>query len=296
MSAATPVGTIRAPRGAGASTPLFDEPGPRTLRLIRLAAAVSVVALTALAVWVVHVFGENGQLAADRWHEFTAWPTWRYLIAGFLGTLRGAVGAAAIALPLGVVLALGRLSERRPVRWLCVAVIEFFRAMPLLLLVYIFFFALPRYGINPALFWQLVIPIGLCSGATLAEVFRAGILALPAGQTEAAYAVGMTHGQAMRLVVLPQATRLVLPGLLAQVVVLLKDTTLGYVVSYSELQFSAKVLVSSTGHLVQTYLLVTILYVLINLAISKAADAWGRRERRAYARAGAASTTATGIA
>lgn len=299
MSAATSTGPARPRRGArraGGPTQLFDEPGPRTLRLIRVTTVVSVAAIIALVAWAVHIFGENGQLAADRWDEFTTWPTWRYLVRGFSGTLRGAVGAAAIALPLGVVLALGRLSENRPVRWLCVAVIEFFRAMPLLLLVYIFFFALPRYGINPALFWQLVVPIGLCSGATLAEVFRAGILALPAGQTEAAYAVGMTRGQAMRLVVLPQAIRLVLPGLLAQVVVLLKDTTLGYVVSYSELQFSAKVLVASTGHLVQTYLLVTALYILINLAISKAADAWDRRSRRAYARAGAASTTATGIA
>lgn len=286
----------RQARSQGGSAQLFDEPGPRGRLLIRVATAVSLVAIAAVAAWAVWTFGRNDQLAADRWHEFTTWPTWRYLLKGFWGTLRGALGAAAIALPLGVVLALGRLSRRRLLRWPSIAVIEFFRAMPLLLLVYIFFFALPRYGITPALYWQLIIPIGLCSGATIAEVFRAGILALPAGQTEAAEAVGLTHGQTMRFVVVPQAVRLVLPGLLAQVVVLLKDTTLGYVVSYSELQFSAKVLVNSTGHLVQTYLLVTVLYILINLAISQAADAWGRRSRRAYARAGAAPTTTTGIA
>jgi len=286
----------RPTRPKGGTTQLYDEPGPRAARRIRVATVISVVAILALVAWAVSIFGRNGQLEASKWHEFTTWPTWRYLINGFWGTLRGAVGAAAIALPLGVLLALGRLSGSRWVRWPSTAIIEFFRSMPLLLLVYIFFFALPRYGISPALFWQLVIPIGLCSGATIAEVFRAGILALPAGQSEAAQAVGMTRWQTMRLVVLPQAIRLVLPGLLAQVVVLLKDTTLGYVVSYSELQFSAKVLVSSTGHLVQTYLLVTVLYILINLGISKAADAWGRRSRRTYARAGAASTTATGIA
>ena len=278
------------------SNQLFDVPGPRSARTIRWVTVASLVLIVVGLVWAVHLFSVNGQLAPEKWAEFTTWPTWRYLLTGFRGTMLGAIGAAAIALPLGVLLALGRLSEVWPVRWVAIAIIEFFRAIPLLLLIYIFFIALPRQGINPSLYATLVVPIGLCSGATIAEVIRAGILALPAGQSEASWAVGMTRWQTMRLVVLPQAVRLMLPGLLAQVVVLLKDTTLGYVVSYSELQYTAKVLVSSTGHLIQTYLLVTVLYILINLAISRAADAWGRRSQRRFARAGAASTTATRIA
>lgn len=278
------------------SAQLFDVPGPRAALAIRWVTAASVVVIAAGLAWAVYLFHSNGQLAAEKWQEFATWPTWRFLLKGLWGTMRGAAGAAAIALPLGVVLALGRLSEVRPVRWVSTAVIEFFRAMPLLLLIYIFFIALPRYGINPGLYWKLVISIGLCSGATIAEVIRAGVLALPAGQYEAASAVGMTRWQSMRYVVLPQAVRLVLPGLLAQVVVLLKDTTLGYAVSYSELQYSAKVLVSSTGHLIQTYLLVTVLFILINLAISKAADAWGNRSRRAFARAGVVPTSAAATA
>lgn len=275
-------------------TALFDAPGPRALSRIRWITAASVVLLVVVIVYAVYLFGVNGQLAPEKWSAFLQWPIQRYLLKGLGNTLLGALGAAAIALPLGVVLALGRLSKNGPVRWVSTGLIEFFRAMPLLLLIYIFFMALPRYGINPELYWKLVIPIGLCSGATIAEVFRAGILALPAGQSEAAAAVGMTEGQAMRYVVFPQAVRLVMPGLLAQVVVLLKDTTLGYAVSYSELQYSAKVLVSTTGNLIQTYLLVTVIYILINLAISKAADAWGRRSQRRYARAGARQV-ATGM-
>ena len=226
------------------------------------------------------------QLAPDKWEVFTTWPIIRYLLKGLGNTLLAAAGSAAIALPLGVALALLRLSPTTWVRWIGTAIIEFFRSIPLLLLIYIFFIALPKYGINPDLYWKLVIPIGLCSGATIAEVFRAGILALPRGQTEAAEALGLTRAQTLRYVVFPQALRLVMPSLLAQVAILIKDTTLGYVVSYSELQYSAKVLVSNTGDLIQTYLLVTLVFIVVNVAITRTADRWSKRQQRRYLQSG----------
>ena len=116
----------------------------------------------------------------------------------------------------------------------------------------------------------------------------AGIQAVPKGQTEAALAIGMTRGQIYLNVIFPQAIRLVMPSLLAQVVILIKDTTLGYVVSYSELQFSAKVLVANTGYLIQTYLTVTVVFILVNLAIARTADLWTKRQRRRYLNAGKA--------
>lgn len=128
-----------------------------------------------------------------------------------------------------------------------------------------------------------MIPIGLCSAATVAEVFRAGVLALPGGQAEAGAAIGLTPAQIFRLIEFPQALRMVVPSLVAQVVILLKDTTLGYVVSYSELQHSARVLVASTGHLIQTYLIVAVIFVAINIGISSLArqlDLWTRTRRR----------------
>lgn len=268
------------------ATVLFDAPGPKAQRRIRVLTVLSSVAIVALIAYAIYLFGANGQLAPDKWDEFTQWPIIRFLLGGLGHTLLAASGAAAIALPLGLLLALARLSTLKPLHWLGVTLVEFFRSIPLLLLIYIFFIALPKYGINPDLFWKLVIPIGLCSGATIAEVFRAGVLALPKGQSEAAEAIGMTRAQTFRYVVFPQAVRLVLPSLLAQVVILLKDTTLGYVVSYSELQFSAKVLVSSTGNLIQTYLVVTVVYILVNLAISRAAELWSRRQERRYLKAG----------
>lgn len=264
------------------STILFDAPGPIAASRIRIITVVSVVAIATGIFYAVYLFGVNGQLNPAKWEIFTQWPIIRYLLKGLGNTLLAAAGSAVIALPLGVALALMRLSTNRPIRWVGTGLIEFFRSIPLLLLIYIFFIALPKYGVNPNLYWKLVIPIGLCSGATIAEVFRAGILALPKGQSEAAEALGMTRVQVMRYVVFPQAIRLVMPALLAQVAILIKDTTLGYVVSYPELQFSAKVLVSNTGDLIQTYLLVTAVFILVNLAITRVADTWGKRQQRRY--------------
>ncbi len=265
---------------------IFDAPGPRGRRLIVIVTALSVLAIIAAAALAVRQFAINGQLDPSKWAEFTQWRTQRYLLLALGRTALAAAGAAAIALPLGLALAVGRLSDAKPLRWTATALIEFFRAIPLLLLIYIFFVALPQYGLNPDLFWKLVIPIGLCSAATVAEVFRAGVLALPAGQAEAGAAIGLTPSQIFRLIEFPQALRMVVPSLVAQVVILLKDTTLGYVVSYSELQHSARVLVASTGHLIQTYLIVAVVFVAINIGISSFArqlDVWTRTRRRARA-------------
>jgi glutamate transport system permease protein len=277
-----------------ANTVLFDAVGPRARRRVAILTIVSILLSLALAGLAYAQFYRSGQLAPSKWAEFYQPSTWQYLLRAFRNTALATVGAGAIALPFGLVLAVGRLSRVRWLRWPCTAVVEFLRAVPLLLIIYIFVSGLPPYGINPDVFWKLVIPIGLCSGATIAEVFRAGILALPAGQTEAALAVGLTKSQAFRLVVFPQAVRIVFPALIAQVVILLKDTTLGYVVSYGELQQSSKVLVASTGHLVQTYLLITVIYIGMNVVISNIAGAIDRRMSRRRAGTGAASTPAAG--
>ncbi|MCU1572193.1 MAG: hypothetical protein JWO93_275 [Micrococcaceae bacterium] len=273
-----------------ANTVLFDAVGPKARRRVAVLTIVSILVSLVLAGLAYAQFYRSGQLAPSKWAEFHQPSTWQYLLRAFGNTALATVGAGAIALPFGLVLAVGRLSGVRWLRWPCTAVVEVLRAVPLLLIIYIFVSGLPPYGINPDVFWKLVIPIGLCSGATIAEVFRAGILALPAGQTEAALAVGLTRSQAFRLVVFPQAVRIVFPALIAQVVILLKDTTLGYVVSYGELQQSSKVLVASTGHLVQTYLLITVIYIGMNVVISNIAGAIDRRMSRRRAGTGAAST------
>lgn len=253
-------------------TVLFDNPGPIARRRITIITILSLLAIAVLIYLAINQFGANGQLEAKKWSWLANPGILMYLLKALGNTLLAAAGASCIALPLGLVLAMGRLNTNRLIKWPATVLIEFFRSIPLLLLIYIFFIALPKYGLNPDLFWKLVIPIGLCAAGAIAEVFRAGILALPKGQTEGGLSIGLTKSQTFWTVVFPQAVRMVIPSLLAQVVILLKDTTLGYVVSYGELQHSGKVLVASYGNLIQTYLIVTVIFIVINVLISKAAE------------------------
>lgn len=261
------------------STPrvLFDEPGPVARRRIRLATLASLVVLALVVAAALWEFGRNGQLAADRWTPFAQVSYIRFLGEGLLGTLKATVVSAVFAFPLGAVLALMRLSQSRWVRWVGGAYVEVFRSVPLLLLIYVFLLALPRYGVNLPIFWKLVVPIVMVSTAVLAEIFRAGVLGLDSGQAEAASSIGLTYRQSMWIVVLPQAIRLVLPTLVSQLVSLLKDSTLGYVVSFPELMKQANNLTVFTHLLIQTYLIVALVYVIINMALSRLATSVERR-------------------
>jgi glutamate transport system permease protein len=259
---------------------LFDEPGPRGRAKIRYFTAAALVLLAGFIVLALWQFGRNGQLAEDRWAPFTRWPYVRFLLAGLKGTLIATAFAAVLSFPLGMAFALGRLSRFRVVRVAATGYIELFRAVPLLLLVYAFLLALPRYGVNLPIMWKLVVPIVLVNAAVLAEIFRAGILAIDRGQSDAAAALGMTRGRAMRLVVLPQAIRLLVPALVTQLVTLLKDSTLGYVVSYPELMKQGNNLTVYTHLLVQTYLIVALIYVVLNWALSRLAATLERRFAR----------------
>ncbi|MEW1808709.1 amino acid ABC transporter permease [Pseudarthrobacter sp. NPDC080039] len=256
---------------------LFDAAGPRARRRIRIITVLSLAGITAAAAEVLLRFGQAGQLAADRWAEFTQGPYLLFLLAGLGNTLTAAAMSAVLALPLGLVLALGRLSTRTRLRRLSTGWIEFFRSVPLLLVVYIFVSGLPQYGINPDIYWKLVVPITLSSSAVMAEIFRAGIKALPAGQSEAGLSLGLTQHQLMRTIVLPQAVRIVVPSMVAQLVVLLKDTTLGYAVSYPELMKTSNNLTAYTNHLIQTYLIIAAVYVATNILISHLARNLERR-------------------
>ncbi|MBX6381858.1 MAG: amino acid ABC transporter permease [Microbispora sp.] len=250
------------------STLLFDEPGPRARRRIRLATIAGVLVLLALLALAVRQFAANGQLAAERWQPYATWPMWRYLLGGLWSTALAAVVSAALAMAGGIALALGRLSRRRWVRFPSAAYVEAVRTIPALLLVYLVLFALPRYGLDLPLFWKLVVPLAVSNAAAFAEIFRAGIMSVERGQGEAALALGLTHAQSMRLVVLPQAARRVLPSIVSQSVGLLKDTSLGFVVSYTELLYSGKVLANYNGLLIQTYIVVALVYLVVNASLS----------------------------
>ncbi|MDN5900359.1 MAG: amino acid ABC transporter permease [Brachybacterium sp.] len=262
---------------ATATQVLFDAPGPKGRRRILLLSILSVVLIAALLIGALWQFHANGQLEPSKWIVYLRADYLAFLGHGLWGTLKVTALAAVIAFPFGLLLALARLSRFLPLRTLAVTWIEFFRGIPMLLVVYAFLLALPAFGVTFPRFWMLVIPMILVSSATTAEVFRAGIKAVDVGQHEAADAIGLSRRDSLVHVVLPQAVRLVLPSLILALVTLLKDSTLGYVVSYNELQFQGKTLVSITRYLVQTYLVISVIYIVINLLLTRLALALDAR-------------------
>ncbi|RYF82381.1 MAG: amino acid ABC transporter permease [Comamonadaceae bacterium] len=254
---------------------LFGAPSPQARTITRTVSAIAAAVLLLMAAAVVWRFQSAGQLEPRLW-EFFTWPTtWAFLAKGLLGTMASAAMAAVIALTFGLLLLLGRMAQPRFVRWPSIAVIEFLRGTPTLLLIYVCFLVLPSTGIKLSTYWMLTLPIGLSTAAVVAEVYRAGVLAVPRGQTHAARSLGMTETQVFFQIVFPQALRYIVPALVAQLVIVVKDTTFGYVVTYGELMQNAKVLIANYNSLVPVYLVVAALYCLVNYAISRASQRLG---------------------
>jgi glutamate transport system permease protein len=208
---------------------LFDAPGPRTVARHRLYSVASVLALGAFVAFAVWTLYDRRQLEYDLWEPFVTPAYVEFiLVDGLLKTLQMAFFAIIFAVVFGVIFGVAKLSDHAAVRWAAWLVVEFFRAVPVLLLM-VFTFFLLAIGAGPLTpFWCVVISLTLYNGAVLAEVFRAGILAVPSGQAEAAYAIGMRKTQVMTTVLLPQAVKIMLPAIISQMVVALKDTSLGY--------------------------------------------------------------------
>jgi glutamate transport system permease protein len=255
---------------------LFGAPNPHARAVTRVMSAIAAAVLLVLAAAVVLRFHSAGQLELRLWEFFARSTTWAFLAKGLLGTLASAAMAAVIALTLGLVLLLGRLAKPRLVRWPSIAVIEFLRGTPTLLLIYVCFLVLPSVGIKLSTYWMLTLPVGLSTAAVVAEVYRAGVLAVPRGQSLAARSVGLTEAQVFFHIVFPQALRYIVPALVAQLVIVVKDTTFGYVVTYGELMQNAKVLIANYSSLVPVYLVVAALYCLVNYGISRASKRLGR--------------------
>ncbi|MDO4436360.1 MAG: amino acid ABC transporter permease [Coriobacteriaceae bacterium] len=248
---------------------LYEEPGPKTRAKIRIGTAISAVLVALLLGFVVYQFWATGQLDPRYWEFFTWGSTWAYLFAGLRGTLAVALTAGAIALVLGLALMLGRTSGVRWLSALCRVVTDFFRGVPSLLLIYFFFLVVPQYGIRMSSFWMITLPVALAASGVLAEVLRAGVNAVPRGQAEAALALGMRPFRVKLKIVLPQAIRYVIPSLISQLVVVVKDTTVAYVVSYPDMLQNARVLITNYDALVSTYLVVALIYILLNYAINQ---------------------------
>ncbi|WP_285725974.1 amino acid ABC transporter permease [Psychromicrobium xiongbiense] len=220
------------------SSVLFDAPGRKAITRNRVLGVLTIVVILAFLAFVIYKFAESGQFNAKKWSLFSAPLVQQTLLKGLGATLSAFAVAAVGSLILGMVLAVGRLSERRwislPVGWIT----ELFRAIPLLILMAIMFYGLPSVGVQGMTpYIAVVTSLILYNGSVLAEVFRAGIRAIPKGQSEAAYALGLRKTSVMTIILLPQAVRTMLPVIIAQLVVTLKDTSIGFIITYQELLY-----------------------------------------------------------
>jgi glutamate transport system permease protein len=270
---------------------LADALGPRGRRRVRLASVVAMAVIAAMFVVAIRRLADKGQLDASRWEPLSQGTVIRFLLNGLVATLQVAAVAMVLAMAIGMILALGRLARAPAIRLVAGSYVEFFRGFPLLLLVLFAGLALPKYGVDLSVFWYLGLALVVYNSAILGEIFRAGILSLDKGQTEAAHALGFSYWEAMMVVVVPQAARRMVPAIVSQLITLLKDTSLGFVIAYPELLRRAR----NTGEFyqnpLQSLFVAALLYIAVNLMLSRVARRLEVRQRRRY---GAGAITVAG--
>lgn len=263
---------------------LFDAPGPRARRR-NLVVSVVTLGLVAVAAWAVYSrLSEKGQLDEAKWKPFLSGNLWKtYILPGIEGTLTAAAVSIVLALLLGFVLGVGRMSATTPVRWTCSVVVEFFRSVPVLIMMIFAYFLYATYDVFPSKYLALagvITGLTLYNGAVIAEIVRAGVNALPRGQAEASSALGLTWGQTMRSILLPQAITSMLPVLVSQMVVVLKDTAIGYQITFLEMVRQGTQVGSSYGNYVPALIVIALLMISVNFALSAFATWLEGRLRR----------------
>ncbi|MEO5833838.1 MAG: amino acid ABC transporter permease [Nakamurella sp.] len=271
-----------------ATAVLYDYPGPRARLRNNILSGVFLILLGLALWWVIDTLAGKGQLRAALWKPFLTSEMWTtYLLPGLVNTLKAAIFSVVIALPIGALLGIARLSDHAWLRIPAGVIVEFFRAIPvLILMVFAFGFTVSALGVADPLY-AVVIALVLYNGSVLAEVFRAGILSLPKGQSEASLAIGLTKSQMMQIVLLPQAFTAMLPAIVSQLVVVLKDTALGGIlIGFVELRRVAGTAASFYRNVVPVYIVIAVVYILLNLTLTSLAGYLENRARRKRASRG----------
>ncbi|WP_280267242.1 amino acid ABC transporter permease [Nocardia wallacei] len=285
---------------SGASV-LFDAPGPKA-RLRHNLYSVLVAAIIIAAGWlVIDALGNKGQLTAEKWKPFVDAEVWEtYILPGLRGTIVAAVLSIVFALVIGMVFGLLRLSDHRSVRIVAGAIVEFARAIPVLILMIFLYAVIAKYDLTDSGQYALtavVIALTVYNGSVIAEIVRSGIRSLPKGQSEAAVALGMRKVQLMRMILLPQAITAMLPAIVSQMVVALKDTALGYQITYQEIVRQGQQLGAAEQNTVPSLIVVAVIMIALNWSLTSFATWLERRLRsrkkgRAVVPAAAALTDA----
>ncbi|GLX41863.1 glutamate ABC transporter permease [Streptomyces roseochromogenus] len=275
------------------SSVLYDVPGPRAKARNWIYAGVFLVLFGLGAWWILSVMAEKNQLAADKWSPFVTdsriWTT--FLIPGLLKTLQAGAIAMVIALPLGALLGIGRLSDHAWVRGPIGTIVEFFRAIPVLMLMLFssaFFIQFTTVPSDSRPLYAVIVGLVLYNSAVIAEIVRAGVLSLPRGQTDAAKAIGMRKGQTMVHVLLPQAVTAMLPALVSQLVVILKDTALGgSLLGLTELLSMNRQISANYSNTIASLVVIALIYIAVNFALTSFASWLEGRLRKSTKSTGA---------
>jgi glutamate transport system permease protein len=274
-------------------TVLYDAQGPRARRRTQIGTVVAGLLLAGLAYLVIRRLLDQGEFTMEKWgplvdpsnDAFDA--VWGLLAEGLLNTIKAAVVAMVLSVVLGTLIAVARLSLGKVGRIPLIGLVEVLRGLPVVVLVYFSVQVLPDIGVDlrdwpgGQVFWGLVIGLTAYNMVIFAEVVRAGVVSLPGGQREAALATGLTEGQTMRVVLLPQAFRIMLPAIISQLVVVLKDTSLvTFVANFDELLSNGESIRRNLDNPIQTFIVVALIYIAINYALDRLARAIQARQGR----------------
>ncbi|MEU9143510.1 amino acid ABC transporter permease [Streptomyces sp. NPDC048349] len=272
---------------------LYDTPGPKAKIRNWIYTAVFVVLVGLALWWILDRMADKNQLEAAKWSPFITdgqiWTT--FLLPGLGETLKAGVIAMVIALPLGALLGIARLSDHAWVRVPVGTVVEFFRAIPVLMLMIFssaLYVMLGTVSSDVRPLYAVVTGLVLYNASVIAEIVRAGILSLPRGQTDAAKAIGMRKGQIMTYVLVPQAVTAMLPALVSQLVVILKDTALGgAVLGFADLMSMNRQISANYSNTIATMVVIAVLYIAVNFALTTFASWLEKRLRKSKKGTGA---------
>jgi glutamate transport system permease protein len=272
---------------------LYDVAGPRARRRALIGTVLASVLLIALLVLVVRRLATADQFSLERWgplidpsnEQFGQ--VWQRLGHGLGATLIAAALAITCSATVGTVIGTARMMLGRGSRMPLVALIELLRGLPVVLLIYFAYLALPDVGVDvgplpgPDGLWYVVIGLTAYNSVIIAEILRAGVASLPRGQREAALACGFSELMTMRIILLPQALRTMLPALISQLVVILKDTSLAAIAGlYIELLREGLLIKEVLKNPLQTLFVVAVIFILVNFALSRVAVLAERRLSR----------------
>jgi glutamate transport system permease protein len=270
---------------------LFDAPGPKARARYRLAGIVGGIVVAAFLAFALYQLGSHGNLTADKWKMFLGFEVngidanvWvDYLLPGLLNTLKAAAISIVLAGIFGFLFGIGRMSQVAVIRIVCGIVVEFFRSVPVLVMMLgaFYFYSFNNIfvaDVNPLA--AVVTGLTLYNGSVFAELLRSGVGSLPKGQSEAGLSIGLTRGQTLRAIQLPQAVTAMLPALVGQLVVVLKDTALGQIITYNELLTNYQRIGSTWGNIVPAMIVIAAIYIVINYALTSLAAYVERRLRQ----------------